>query len=101
MARLAARAAARAARGGAAARAVLARRRERRVQPAAAARRRAQCGRGAAAPLARRAKLFRLPRLTSFLVTTHALSTGLAHRLRAFYALTKPRVVSLIVFTAV
>jgi len=34
-------------------------------------------------------------------VTTHALSTGLAHRLRAFYSLTKPLVVSLIVFTAV
>jgi len=34
-------------------------------------------------------------------VTTHALSAGLAHRLRSFYALTKPRVVSLIVFTAV
>jgi protoheme IX farnesyltransferase len=34
-------------------------------------------------------------------VTVHVLSAGLAHRLRAFYALTKPRVVSLIVFTAV
>ena len=34
-------------------------------------------------------------------MTTQALSTGLAHRLRAFYSLTKPRVVSLIVFTAV
>jgi protoheme IX farnesyltransferase len=34
-------------------------------------------------------------------VTTHALSAGFAQRLRAFYALTKPRVVSLIVFTAV
>jgi protoheme IX farnesyltransferase len=34
-------------------------------------------------------------------VTAHALSAGLAQRLRAFYALTKPRVVSLIVFTAV
>jgi protoheme IX farnesyltransferase len=34
-------------------------------------------------------------------VTVHVLSPGLAHRLRAFYALTKPRVVSLIVFTAV
>ncbi|HYR33257.1 MAG TPA: heme o synthase [Burkholderiales bacterium] len=34
-------------------------------------------------------------------MTAHALSTGLAQRLRAFYALTKPRVVSLIVFTAV
>ena len=34
-------------------------------------------------------------------MTTHALSAGLAHRLRSFYALTKPRVVSLIVFTAV
>jgi protoheme IX farnesyltransferase len=32
---------------------------------------------------------------------THALPAGLAHRVRAFYALTKPRVVSLIVFTAV
>jgi heme o synthase len=34
-------------------------------------------------------------------LTTHALSAGLTHRIRAFYALTKPRVVSLIVFTAV
>ncbi len=38
-------------------------------------------------------------------MTTHAqtnvLRAGPAHRLRAFYALTKPRVVSLIVFTAV
>jgi protoheme IX farnesyltransferase len=34
-------------------------------------------------------------------VTTHALTTGFAQRLRAFYSLTKPRVVSLIVFTAV
>jgi protoheme IX farnesyltransferase len=34
-------------------------------------------------------------------VTVHVLSAGLAHRVRAFYALTKPRVVSLIVFTAV
>jgi len=34
-------------------------------------------------------------------VTAYALSAGLAQRLRAFFALTKPRVVSLIVFTAV
>ncbi len=34
-------------------------------------------------------------------MTTHVLSAGLAQRLRAFVALTKPRVVSLIVFTAV
>ena len=34
-------------------------------------------------------------------MTTHALTFGLAQRLRAFLALTKPRVVSLIVFTAV
>jgi protoheme IX farnesyltransferase len=34
-------------------------------------------------------------------VTTHALPAGLAQRARAFYSLTKPRVVSLIVFTAV
>ncbi len=34
-------------------------------------------------------------------MTTHALPIGFAHRLRAFYSLTKPRVVSLIVFTAV
>ena len=34
-------------------------------------------------------------------MTTHALPAGLTHRIRAFYALTKPRVVSLIVFTAV
>jgi len=34
-------------------------------------------------------------------VTTQVLTAGFAQRLRAFYALTKPRVVSLIVFTAV
>jgi len=34
-------------------------------------------------------------------VNTEVLSEGLSQRLRAFYALTKPRVVSLIVFTAV
>jgi protoheme IX farnesyltransferase len=34
-------------------------------------------------------------------VTTQVLAPGFAQRLRAFYALTKPRVVSLIVFTAV
>jgi heme o synthase len=34
-------------------------------------------------------------------LTAHALSYGFAQRLRAFLALTKPRVVSLIVFTAV
>ena len=34
-------------------------------------------------------------------MTTQALNTGFAQRVRAFYALTKPRVVSLIVFTAV
>ncbi|MGQ0652668.1 MAG: heme o synthase [Betaproteobacteria bacterium] len=34
-------------------------------------------------------------------MTAHALSFGFAQRLRAFLALTKPRVVSLIVFTAV
>jgi heme o synthase len=34
-------------------------------------------------------------------LSTHVLPTGLAHRLRAFYALTKPRVVSLILLTAV
>ena len=34
-------------------------------------------------------------------MTAYALSAGLAQRLRAFFALTKPRVVSLIVFTAV
>ena len=34
-------------------------------------------------------------------MTTQVLTSGLAQRLRAFYALTKPRVVSLIVFTAV
>jgi protoheme IX farnesyltransferase len=34
-------------------------------------------------------------------VNTHVLSAGFTQRLRAFYALTKPRVVSLIVFTAV
>jgi len=34
-------------------------------------------------------------------LTTHVLSAGFAQRLRAYYDLTKPRVVSLIVFTAV
>ena len=34
-------------------------------------------------------------------MTTQALTTGFPQRLRAFYSLTKPRVVSLIVFTAV
>ena len=34
-------------------------------------------------------------------MSVHVLPAGLAQRLRAFYALTKPRVVSLIVFTAV
>ena len=34
-------------------------------------------------------------------MTAYVLSAGLAQRLRAFYSLTKPRVVSLIVFTAV
>ena len=34
-------------------------------------------------------------------MNSHAISTGTAQRLRAFYSLTKPRVVSLIVFTAV
>jgi len=34
-------------------------------------------------------------------VSVHVLPAGLAQRVRAFYALTKPRVVSLIVFTAV
>jgi protoheme IX farnesyltransferase len=34
-------------------------------------------------------------------VTTQALNSGFSQRVRAFYALTKPRVVSLIVFTAV
>ena len=34
-------------------------------------------------------------------MTVHALPAGLAQRFRAFYSLTKPRVVSLIVFTAV
>jgi protoheme IX farnesyltransferase len=34
-------------------------------------------------------------------LTTYALPAGITQRIRAFYALTKPRVVSLIVFTAV
>jgi protoheme IX farnesyltransferase len=33
-------------------------------------------------------------------VNAHVLSTGLSHRIRAFWSLTKPRVVALIVFTA-
>ncbi|HEX5477548.1 MAG TPA: UbiA family prenyltransferase, partial [Burkholderiales bacterium] len=34
-------------------------------------------------------------------MNTQVLSIGIQHRLKAFYSLTKPRVVSLIVFTAV
>jgi protoheme IX farnesyltransferase len=34
-------------------------------------------------------------------LSSHVLASGFSHRVRAFYALTKPRVVSLIVFTAV
>ena len=52
----------------------------------------------------RRAKLGRVPPLQPFgffSLAAHVLSAGLAHKARAFYALTKPRVVSLIVFTAV
>ena len=33
-------------------------------------------------------------------MNTQVLSTGLSHRIRAFWSLTKPRVVALIVFTA-
>ena len=47
----------------------------------------------------RRAKILCLPQVT--FVTTQVLSIGIAQRLRALLALTKPRVVSLIVFTAV
>ncbi len=48
----------------------------------------------------RHARLFGA-RIARFHVNTHALPVGLAQRARAFLALTKPRVVSLIVFTAV
>jgi len=47
----------------------------------------------------RRAKILCLPQVT--FVTTQVLSLGIAQCLRAFLSLTKPRVVSLIVFTAV
>src|SRR5204862_8065875 len=80
--------------------AVPARRRQRGARLAAAARGRAQRGRGASARRPRRAKLFFLPRLAHSL-TTQVLSGGLTQRVRAFYALTTSRVVSLIVFTAV
>src|SRR5256712_6033007 len=71
------------------------------ARPAVGARRRSQCRRRASAYLARRAKLFRFPRLASIPVNTQVLSQSFTQKLRAYYALTKPRVVSLIVFTAV
>src|SRR5256884_6667165 len=51
--------------------------------------------------LARRANLFRFPRLAPVPVNPQVLSQSFTQNLRACYALTKPRVVSLIVFTAV
>src|SRR3979490_2370552 len=80
--------------------AVLARRCQCGARPAAGARRRSQCRRRASARLARRAKLFRFPRLAPLSVNTQVLSQSFTQKLRAYYALTKPRVVSLIVFTA-
>src|SRR6266550_4704523 len=61
--------------------------------------RRAHRRRGASSGSGPRAKILCLPRVT--FVTTQVLSLGIAQRLRALLALTKPRVVSLIVFTAV
>src|SRR2546425_502696 len=81
--------------------AVLARRGQCGARPAVGARRRSQCRRRASAYLARRAKLFRFPRLAPVPVNTQVLSQSFTQKLRACYALTKPRVVSLIVFTAV
>src|SRR2546426_9544966 len=80
--------------------AVLARRGQCGARPAVGARRRPQCRRRASARLARRAKLFRFPRLAPVPVNTQVLSQSFTQKLRACYALTKPRVVSLIVFTA-
>src|SRR5213594_4690478 len=81
--------------------AVLARRGQCGARPAVGARRRSQCRRRASAYLARRAKLFRFPRRAPLPVNTQVLSQSFTQKLRACYALTKPRVVSLIVFTAV
>src|SRR3989454_5309158 len=81
--------------------AVLARRGQCGARPAVGARRRSQCRRRASARLARRGKLFRFPRLAPVSVNTQVLSQSFTQKLRACYALTKPRVVSLIVFTAV
>src|SRR5207302_7344434 len=81
--------------------AALARRGQCGARPAAGARRRSQCWRRASARLARRAKLFCFPRLAPVQVITQVLSQSFTQKLRAYYALTKPRVVSLIVFTAV
>src|SRR5437660_4805298 len=81
--------------------AVLPRRGQCGARPAVGARRRPQCRRSASARLARRAKLFRFPRLAPVPVNTQVLSQSFTQKLRAYCALTKPRVVSLIVFTAV
>src|SRR5438477_250095 len=81
--------------------AVLARRGQCGARPAVGARRRSQCRRRASARLARRVKLFFFPRLAPVPVNTQVLSQSFTQKLRACYALTKPRVVSLIVFTAV
>src|SRR5437588_176898 len=81
--------------------AALARRGQCGARPAAGARRRSQCWRRASARLARRAKLFCFPRLAPVQVITQVLSQSFTQKLRAYCALTKPRVVSLIVFTAV
>src|SRR6266446_3627880 len=81
--------------------AVLARRGQCGARPAVGARRRSQCRRRASARLARRGKLFCFPRLAPVPVNTQVLSQSFTQKLRAYYALTKPRVVSLIVFTAV
>src|SRR2546428_4723328 len=81
--------------------AVLARRGQCGARPAVGARRRPQCRRRASARLARRANLFRFPRLAPVPVNTQVLSQSFTQQLRACYALAKPRVVSLIVFTAV
>src|SRR3989454_10318242 len=81
--------------------AVLARRGQCGARPAVGARRRSQRRRRASAYLARRVKLFFFPRLAPVQVNTQVLSQSFTQKLRACYELTKPRVVSLIVFTAV
>src|SRR5947199_411278 len=68
--------------------AVLARRGQCGARPAVGARRRSQCRRRASAYLARRAKLFRFPRLAPVPVNTQVLSQSFTQKLRACNPLT-------------